>query len=736
MGLKGIFKIFMKGAKAAGKYRGSGQKEAGGFDWPPGIRIGVYGHANAGKTVYFTVLNEECKISKKLGISVTDNATAGEFLTNYRQLWGLGTATGSGTMVDLRGEKKFPDPTTSDKLLQFNAIIDRKKKLAVVTYDYSGRAVAISGREASADKVTDFMSGCDGILFFMDPKILGAELESQAHSASFVNMLEQLAPLHSRLPIPVALVVTKADVLDGFSGDEQQVTLVNPEDEYVFSEDFELFLEKVLTGPRLAGNPSWAASVRNVLVKVKDFLRVVVGRTLDFQIFFVSATGQKPEKIGADIGRSIYAPPAKMKPTGTPEPFYWLLKSIMRNRRISAFRKVTRYAALISIIWIVLLSLPYLFHFKYLYTQPARVEQSVLGQYGGNPYSANEGDRGKIISEYGAYERSMTVRLLFDKFQTPARHIREWYAGVNQQGAEKDLNRLIDRFAAIVADTSLWPTRNPSDSMVILGDEHTRLVVALEAYHKGNETSILFVRSGRALVYWGLFSKGVANPSDTAIWQTIQQQVQTDRSLHKNDLSNEESRLGEAFFQRKVIKVQTAVAAKAATQLDTLISSINSKPSPDFRLDTAVARLRTLRANLDPAVDKQSITMIDNYLREADKWNAPRRFTYRIESVPGEGHLHIEVTPKGTSPTWSLQDQFYPGSKERTIQWKAGDWISIALDTLGQPEDWGNRSSDKVSFKGKFSIFTMEGDITFENARKKVTIIFNPSLREQIPELK
>ncbi|MEW5994356.1 MAG: hypothetical protein AB1744_08160, partial [Candidatus Zixiibacteriota bacterium] len=174
-----IFKFFRKGAKAADKRRkAKGVAPKGGFEWPSGVRIGVFGHFNAGKTVYFTVLNEECKVARDLQISVTDNLTAGEFLTNYRKIWGLGTATDVGTVVDLREDRKFPDPTGGDKILQFNAILDRTKKMPVVTYDYPGKAVSISEHDELSDKVIDFMAGCNGLLLFYDPKMLGAELES------------------------------------------------------------------------------------------------------------------------------------------------------------------------------------------------------------------------------------------------------------------------------------------------------------------------------------------------------------------------------------------------------------------------------------------------------------------------------------------------------------------------------------------------------------------------------
>ena len=79
MKLSKIFKGAKKGSKAAAKLKGKGKGAAApAYDWPSGTKIGVYGHDNSGKTVYFTVLNEECKISKNLQISITDNATANE----------------------------------------------------------------------------------------------------------------------------------------------------------------------------------------------------------------------------------------------------------------------------------------------------------------------------------------------------------------------------------------------------------------------------------------------------------------------------------------------------------------------------------------------------------------------------------------------------------------------------------------------------------------------------------
>ncbi len=733
MNLGKLFKFGKKGAKVASK-AGKKGSVAPQSPWPAGTRIGVFGHENSGKTVYFTVLNEESKISKNLQISVTDNDTAGEFLANYRAIWGLGTSGEAGTVVDFQGEKKFPDPTRTDKTLLFNAILDRNTKLSVVSLDYSGKAVSISEHGSDSEKIYDFMVGCDGLLFFYDPKIMGAELESQARIASFINLLEQLAPLKARLPIPIGLVITKADILPGFSGDDQTV-LVDDENEYLMSEDFELFLERILESNKVASNSAWAGTVRSVLIKLKDFLRVVLGRTLDFQIFFTSCTGQEPEKIGTDVGRSIYAPPKKMQPIGVKQPMYWLLNAIVRNKKVSRVRQIAKLVTAISLIWIVLFSIPYVIHFSFLHPRPAKVESEVLETAGGNIYNASSKARDRIVKAYRGYERNIVTRWFFSPFLAPAQRLREGFAGYNKKEAEQNLDMQIAKLTSIVRDSTLWPTMNPSDSTVILGDEHEKLVSALESYRSGDETSKLYSRADRVLVYWELFTRSIIDPNDTTIWRTMHEQVQTNQSLYGNELSRAEIELGEALTAGKQKTVKKVVAKKAATELGDLISRVNSNPDPKYRIEDAVDELKKLRSSLDPNIDAASISMIDRYIRRAQNWNSDRTYAYTIESIEGDGHLHVEVTSRGSDPAWSEQNQLIAGLKQK-IEWKLGDQIHIALDTLRAAENWGKTASDKVFLNDRYSLFDMEGKISFDRVGRTVTIKFDPPLKDILPELK
>lgn len=726
-----IFRFGKKGAKAASKKKG--KKGADSVRWPGGTRIGVFGHTNSGKTVYFTVLNEDCKISKKLQISVTDTATAGEFLANYRSIWGLGTASEAGTVVDFQGEKKFPDATRGDKILKFNAILDRKKKMSIVAYDYNGKSVSISPDDSDmAEKVADFMSGCDGILFFFDPKVLGAELECQARVASFVNILENLAPLRSRLPIPIAIVITKADILPGFSGDEQ-VVLIGPEEEYLASEYFEIFLEKVLSGGKLASNPKWSGSVRNVLVKLKDFMRVVLRRTLDFQIFFVSSTGQEPEKVGTDVGRSLYVPPSRMQPIGIKEPFYWLLNSIVRNKRISRFRALAKYVAVAGIIWIILFSTPYLIHLKYLYNKPIEVERGISEVHGGSLISATKEERQEIGKAYGKYERSWVVRKLFHEFVGPARRIAKGYQEDHLRLALTELDDNIGRFASIASNPTLWPQVKPSDSTIIPNEEHDKFLSVFDKFHQTDSTSPLFIKSERALDYWKLFIEGVKKPKDEAVWDVIQGQVKQDSSLYWDELSNEERQLGRAFLAITVEKEKKKVAETATLQLDDLVGLINGNTSAEYRLKDAVDTLRKIKGS----VDSKSSTRINRYINKAKAWLKAKDYVFAIENIPADWHLHIAVAGKGQDPEWVKGEQIFlfPG-REDTITWKSGDVIHIALDsTHNGDESWGEKPRAKAILRGDFSIFQMEGDVVFDDIGKKISIRFIPGLGGRLPEL-
>jgi hypothetical protein len=737
-----VFKVFKKGAKATSKRKGKGAAAAGGFEWPSGVRIGLYGHDNSGKTVYFTVLNEECKISRNLQISVTDNATAAEFLTNYRRIWGVGTKTDVGTVVDLREEKKFPDPTKGDKVLQFNAVVDRKKKIPVVTYDYNGQAVSISGEHELSEKVVDFMSGCDGVLFFYDPKMLGSEARTQAHVASFVNFLEQLAPLNRRLPIPVALVVTKADILPGFSS-ESQTVLINAEDEHFFAEDYEVFLDRVLTSNKIASNSTWTGTVRDILVKLKEFLKVVVGRTLDFQIFFVSSTGQTPEKIGADVGRSIYAPPSKMSPVGIKEPFYWLLNSIRRNRGVSRIRTLAKYTTLLSLIWIGVFSLPCLYHFQFLLSRATQVEDNILRSHDNNKLMVSSKERSKIISTYDRYEHAWVAKWFFDRFRVAAGQLREQYRGFGANAAKTELDRVIAKLTGIVRDENHWPVKNPSSDSLVLDSAHREVETDLNSFRQWDDTSTLYARSGRALTYWDLFKESIRNPAESdSAWKKITEQVEHDNNLYGKDLSRDEKALCEALTQvalaQRQIVVETETVQRASTKFEELIANIMAhQDDPEYLLVTAVEKLKKFRRELrgDPTRGG-AIDSINTYLSNADRFFKNQKYSFSLTYCPEGYHVHILVKKGGKTGEWRQGNLFRKGGTGYSVTWRKGDHVLIALEKNHinpADETWGKNPTDLKILDNPLSIFDMNGEIEFASG-EKISISFDRDPKQDLPK--
>lgn len=735
MKLPKIQNLFKKGSKGSG----SGKAAAGGdYKWPDGIRIGVYGHANSGKTVLFTVLNEESKVSKRLQLSITDQATAGEFLRNYRTIWGIGATATVGTMVDLKEDKKFPEPTQGDLVLQFAAILDRDDKVPVVTLDYDGRAVDISEPHELSEKIASFMAEADGIVFLFDPKALAATVQCQAHVASFVNILEQLAPLSRRLPIPVTLVVTKADILPGFAGDQQTV-LISGEDESFLAEDYELFLEKVLASNRIASNSAWAATVRDILVKLKEFLKVVVGRTLDFQVFFVSATGSRPEKVGTEVGRSIYAPPDKMNPIGVQRPFYWMLKTILRGRRIHVMRRITKWVAAACLAWIVLVSLPYAWHFWWSLPRTVQVEDNVLGQR--DRFDASPDEQARIIRQFRRYENSRMVKWFFEEYITPSSQIRAQYDERLRDKALADLDERIRQLNRLVSDPNLWPKLNPLDSTLILADMHLGLEAGLKTHHEGDTLSELYMRSGRALAYWELLKQAFVNPRDTAAWNRIALQVSNDRQLHATDLSEAEEELLATLTQTisgsKQQRQRTTTARQAGDEFESLARRINDSEDAGFLLGKADRDLRRIRSDIsgDPS-RVEDVQAINDYLDQAGYFDTRREYDYVIDYCPEGHHVHVTVVEPGGSEQWPV-GQVYPGRPQK-LSWKSGDVIYIALDPNnhdGGDETFGKNSKVRRKLESDVALFEMQGEVSFPNGQR-ITVNFSPDPREKLPKLR
>ncbi|MCX6826828.1 MAG: hypothetical protein NTV06_06155, partial [candidate division Zixibacteria bacterium] len=457
----------------------------------------------------------------------------------------------------------------------------------------------------------------------------------------------------------------------------------------------------------------------------------------NFQIFFISNTGQTPEKIGTDIGRSLYIPPPKIHPVGVKEPFYWLLKAIVRNRKISHVRTVAMYVALISIVWIITYSIFPIYHFKFLLHRTWNVENDIRQQqmYKGSINNITDDDRKKIYKRYESYSRSWVVGTFFEEFQSPANNISRIYGTLNLSSAGQGLDKVIKLLVGIIRNPSAWPVLNPKTSALDKSEQYNRVVEEIGVFHQpGEEKSPLYARSDRVLAYVNAFEKAIVNPDDLAGWDNIVKLVEHDRAVSGMELNIAEGELMTALSERKIKKAQAATAQQTVGQLGGQMPQVNGNENPAFRLDMAVTLLTQIKENLDPNVSRDTFNMIRSYLESASRWNTRQNFFCKIEKLPGNMHLHFAIAERGKEPTWPKEEQYYEG-QTIPLNWKIGDVIYIAADT-GSYCKWGVNPSDKKVLTGKYSLFEMEGDITFDDLRKTVSISFQPALKEQLPFLK
>jgi len=733
-----LLKFGKKGVKMTSKTGSKDAKDAG-YEWPDGIRIGLYGHSISGKTVFYTVLNEDCRAAGNLQISVTDKSTATELLGNFRKIWGIGGPTAEfGTVVDRREEQSFPDPTQTDRVLQFTAIVDRVQKLPIVAYDYPGDAVSINRPNDYTDKVIDFMTGCDGLLFLFDPKLLGSEVNCQAHVASFVNMLERLAPLNRRLPIPVALVVTKADCLPGFAG-ENQVRLIEAGKEQVVCEEYDTFLERLLSSPSLTSNSRWAGSVREILVKLKDFIRVVLGRTLDFQIYFTSHTGHEPKKVGEEVGRSIYKPPEKISPVGLREPMHWLVSAVARNRRLSTLCQIKKLVRIACLTWIVLCSAVFGYHLWLQLGRATGTENQVL--QGRSPLESTENDRREIMRGYNRYESQWLVRNLFPQFGTKAKDLAQKYGRLHTSSRGERLDSLVNRITKVISNESQWPPVAPGGTEVSLSPAQQEIERGLAAF-TSDSASELFPRAALVQTTWISFITCISAPTDSA-WKELGSTVEYyEQSSEKHIGIFERNLMGalKTLIASKVEQTESQTEVKEAEiEFETLARDVNGRSDPEYRLETAVEELKQILRKLkrSPGEYSAEIAAINKYIRDADRWSEEATYECRIENVPDGGHLHITVVPDNAAPNWTSGEQLFSGSV-KIVEWQPGYDIHIAYHRKhsgSTPETWGEKADDRVVLNDKYCIRDFRRDVAFSNIQKSATITVVKG-RMDLPRLK
>ncbi len=725
---------------ASGK---KGGKPAVTTQWPSGIKIGIVGHGYTGKTVLYTVLYEESRFAGELQLSVSDTATSNELVKNTRAITGRAVSEGPGTRFERMGDKSFPDATMHDLILRFTAILNGSAKVPVVCYDFPGEILSLGGNPEQREKAIDFFCNCDALIFVFDPKLRFDELGCRSRVETFVTILERIAPHQGRIPIPIALMVTKSDTLAGF-GDEAQITLLTPENEHAISEDFDTFVAKVMTEPALTRNQTWAGEVRDILVKSRELLRVVLGRTLDFQIFFVSATGQPPIKIGSDVGHSKYRPPDKLTPIGVKAPFYWILQAIARNKSISRFRTVAKWTSIVAAIWIIVYSIPFMFHFWYQLPFTTRVEDTAREHYpSANYFTMPKEPRNQIRNAYERYSKSFVVKQFFPGYALVAQDIYRKYTSASVDDLERELKVSLDKFTGIVRDTALWPSRkvDGGDSLFVDDLDASEFVKVGDNFQSiasaAPENSTLKTDADRAVWMWQKFRSMIFAPDDPELLKQMRDRVAQDKAQMGPALVEAFSGLGQVVQAKTVVQQTRKEAGQLGSEIGGLFDRINASTDLMYRVKGAVRELKEARQTLsvDPANNANAISKIDRYVQGIEAFSKRGDYAYRATNIPAGHHLHIMVKEPGRPDAW-VRGQTVTSTfpKPYVLKWKAGDEIHIALDPDnhdGKDEYWGERSEVKRILNSDFALFEMEGTLTIGS--QSVTIVFDKKLIDILP---
>jgi len=153
----------------------------------------------------------------------------------------------------------------------------------------------------------------------------------------------------------VAVVVTKADLLDGFRG-EEQVVLVGDDIRYSRYRGYGSFVSAVLQQPHVSQHLPWREQVEQVLDLLKPLVDYCLTKSPDLQVFFISSTGGVEHTRTAE-GEEFTRPPRDLRAVGLDKPFVWSVRLLMEKRRALKARRVKWWVAGATALFIVVFSL-------------------------------------------------------------------------------------------------------------------------------------------------------------------------------------------------------------------------------------------------------------------------------------------------------------------------------------------------------------------------------------------
>jgi hypothetical protein len=328
----------------------------GGAEAPPedqGLsRIAVLGHTGSGKTVFYAMLYDTLRDHADIQLTAADADTARELDSILRQMKGLREDRDErGEFVVVEAPRRFP-PGTKDVLdFRFQATVHGRESFPFQAKEYQGELLDLNNLAQIEDYVRDFFRKADCILFLIEPSSYRSEVKREARLSAFNILLQKTVGWRVKTNIPVALVISKADTLEGFH-DPRQVALIPERLRFARLGTFERLRDAVLNESVVAAEPAWRASVAEALDRLRGFIRHLLAHTREFQIFFVSSVGSV-EQIINEFGADEVVPPAQLRPIGLEQPFLWYVQQAGKRSTLRRSRGAMKWMGGVAALWLL-----------------------------------------------------------------------------------------------------------------------------------------------------------------------------------------------------------------------------------------------------------------------------------------------------------------------------------------------------------------------------------------------
>jgi hypothetical protein len=428
MGLSGIFK---KAGQAKKKTDQAGDK---GEQIDKSLyRIGIYGHKGVGKTVFFTIVYAFSKRQEDFELMALGETQ--EILEEkFNLMRGKGMDLKTGQSIEAR---RFPPLSTGEQKLDFEVRVGKNTIVPVTTMDYSGELIYIDTRGELKQSLIDFFKNCECVLFFIDPDGLQNEAERSNRVAAFTDLIAQLSGPEKRLKMPVGLVVTKADELAGFKSADQSV-LIGLGTGYIRALNFAGLLRGVLKQRNVASRPEWKKELESILNRLESFFKPLINRTMDFQVFFVSSTGNNPEVISDSTGEKVKVPPEDLSPLGVSFPLRWAIDRISAYRQSIVHWAILKWTFLIVALIINLVALGNIYNGMKIRSLLWDIKST-----GGDYSEVNK----TIAKKYENYANNFIIKSFFGEFSRKAMVEAKYFSTAGARQAHSELE---SEFKAVI----------------------------------------------------------------------------------------------------------------------------------------------------------------------------------------------------------------------------------------------------------------------------------------------